>query len=45
MASEKKQEVHAWSRDRGQHKHNSLSQSPDLAKLNPNCHMKYSNYL
>ena len=22
-------------------KHDSLSQSPDLAKLNPNCHMKY----
>ena len=25
--------------------HNSLSQSIDLAKLNPNCHMNYSNYL
>ena len=25
--------------------HNSLSQSIDLAKLNPNCHTNYSNYL
>ena len=25
--------------------HNSLSRSIDLAKLNPNCHMNYSNYL
>ena len=26
-------------------KHHSLSQSLDLAKLSPNCHMNYSNYL
>ena len=25
--------------------HNSLSRSIDLAKLNPNCHMNYLNYL
>ena len=25
--------------------HNSLSRSKDLAKLNPKCHMNYSNYL
>ena len=25
--------------------HNSLSRSIDFAKLNPNCHMNYSNYL
>ena len=25
--------------------HNSFSRSIDLAKLNPNCHMNYSNYL
>ena len=25
--------------------HNSLSQSTDLAKLNPNCNMNYLNYL
>ena len=28
---------------RGGSKHNSLSQTPDLAKLNPSCHTNYSN--
>ena len=30
---------------RGGSKHNSLSRSIDLAKLNPKCHTNYSNYL
>ena len=29
---------------KGGGKHNSFSRSIDLAKLNPNCHMNYSNY-
>ena len=56
MASKKKQDVQVWSGDRpslggspelqkDNAKHNSQSQSLDLAKLNPNCHMNFSNYL
>ena len=56
MACEKKQDAHVWSRDRSSlggspelqkdnGKHNSQSQNLNLAKLNPNCHMNYSNYL
>ena len=56
MASEKKQDAHVWSCDRSSlggspelqkdsDKLNSQSRSLDLAKLNPNCHMNYSNYL